>query len=117
MGASPQTYSKVFETNEKNYEVTLRIEICGSWGFNGKASVSEEFCSYLSKKGIKVNATFIPLPNSTGEYHIFQVLSERNQAIFSNKKKTYPEAFSSSNLNNKDFAEISKKITLWNHCY
>ena len=94
-------------------EISLRAEICSSWGYANKAELVEQFCKYLGENGFNVDLHLVPKSGGRGEFYLFQVLeNEKSNAIFSNNRSLYPNAINSYSMSSKYFSDYKSKLQI-----
>ena len=114
MGASES--KKKFEVKngkELKKEISLRGEICSSWGYNYKAEIMQDFCRFLSENGFTVNLHLVPKSGGNGENYLFQQLeNDKLVQIFSNNRSLHPNAVNSFSMSSKYFSNYMEKIQI-----
>ena len=89
MGAKLEKQTFKFpSTKEGSKNVSLRVEICSSWGFYAYLDDAKSFAEHLTTKGFNVSLEAVPKAGGNGEYFLYQILNEGSKKIiFSNDNR------------------------------
>lgn len=91
-------------------EITIRSEICYSWGYSYKVKVVMNFLQYIIEKyGVKVSFKEKKVTDGDGEYNIVQEVNGKDNYIFSNDS-SFKDAVYGSYPDKSQYDAIFNKI-------
>ncbi len=100
-----------------NILVTLRTEICVSWGVSSKTRFVNLFGEYLKSEGIIADIKFNrKIKDKTNDFFIFQEYKGEDIAIYSNDPQKHPNAIHTKVLtlelfdDMKDLLKIDERV-------
>lgn len=109
MGGSASKEQKVSKASNSNGKtINLLIEICSSWGYDGKVkNVKSTLINELNTQGYDVDYNFEPKSGGKGEFYVFAIKDGKKRCVFANSKNVAEgNTVVGSNVSKKNLSDI-----------